>query len=169
MGPLSPGQQAALRQAADRLQRFDAPWLEERRKWLETLEPMLQRQPGWQEAVMQAHAGRLENRTPEYRAVFEHNLNLITGAVAEVIGQMTERQHAKTREELDDLRGKLHKLMDRPARQAALQPAPSQRPVLLSIGPNLRRKTDTPHQLLHFGPVADRVENRRVAEEGHAA
>ena len=112
MGRLSPGQQAALRQASDRLQRFDAPWLEERRKWLETLEPMLQRQPGWQEAVMRAHAGRLDNRTPEYRAVLEHNLGLITGAVAEVIAQMTERQHRKTREEIDALADALDSATD---------------------------------------------------------
>ena len=36
LGRLSPGQQAALRQASDRLQRFDAPWLEERRKQLDS-------------------------------------------------------------------------------------------------------------------------------------
>jgi hypothetical protein len=169
MGRLSTSQQAALRQAAERLQRFDAPWLEERRKWLETLEPMLQRQPGWREAVMEAHAGRLENRTPEYRAVLEHNLGLITAAVAEVIGGMTERQHGKASEELDDLRNKLHKLMDRPFEQAALQPASSQGSLLSSVGPNLPGKTDTPHQIMHLRPVADGVENGRVAEEGHAA
>ena len=169
MGRLSPGQQAALRQASDRLQRFDAPWLEERRKWLETLEPMLQRQPGWQEAVMQAHAGRLDNRTPEYRAALEHNLGLITAAVAEVIAQMTERQHRKTRDELGDLRGKLYKLMDRPARQTGIEPPYSSPLVKLEIARCSLGQTDTPHEFLHLGPVADGVENRRLAEEGHAA
>ena len=82
---------------------------------------------------------------------------------------MTERQHRKTREEIDDLRGKLHKLMDRPARQAGLEGPYSS----LAVKPGIARRspgqTDAPHQFLHLGPVADGVENRRVAKEGHAA
>ncbi len=168
-GRLSDEQQAALRGAADRLQRFDRVWLSERRNWLETLEPLLQREPGWQDAVMEAHTRRRANRSPEYHAVFEHNLDQTSAAVAEVIALMTERQHRNAREALADLRGKLQKLMDRPPRQAALQPATPPPSFPLAVRRELAGKTDPPHQLLHLGPITDGIENRRLAEEGHAA
>ena len=114
LGRLNAEQQAFLREAANGLVRFDKAWLEDRRNWLRTLEDLLQREPGWQEAVMQAYEARIALRSPEYREAFEHNMGLITRAYAKVLSSMTERQEEKARDEIEDLRRMIRKLMERP-------------------------------------------------------
>jgi len=123
LGRLSPEQKAVLREAANGLVRFDKAWLAERRAWLRTLEDLLRREPGWQDAVMRAYEARIALRSPEYREAFEHNLGLITAAYAAVLSSMSERQREKAADEFDDLRRTLRKLMDRP--ETALRPAPA--------------------------------------------
>ncbi len=115
VGRLDADQRAVLRGASDRLQRFDRAWLEERRDWLETLETLLlAREPGWQDAVMAAYEARLATRTPAYRATFEHNLEQIAAAYAQVLSGLSEKQRAHVAREFEDLRRTLRKLMDRP-------------------------------------------------------
>lgn len=122
VGRLEPEQRAVLREAAGELQRFDRAWLEERRAWLETLQPLLLgRAPGWQAAVMAAYETRLEQRTPAYHATFEHNFEQITSAYARVLSSLTERQRSRAVKELQDLQRTLRKLMDQP-REAKRQP-----------------------------------------------
>lgn len=112
LGRLSDEQRAVLREASGQFERFDRAWLEERRSWLETLEPLLlSRPPDWQAAVMAAYEARLDQRTPAYQAAFEHNLDLIAKAYAQVLSMMSERQRDSTRREFDDLQKKLRKLM----------------------------------------------------------
>ena len=111
---MSAEQKAVLREAAGELVRFDKAWLEDRRNWLRTLEDLLEREPGWQDAVMQAYEARIAMRSPEYRQAFEHNMDQITAAYAKVLSSMSARQREKTAEEFDDLRRTLRKLMDRP-------------------------------------------------------
>lgn len=111
LGRLSPAQQDILRAASRSLQRFDKAWLEERHQWLDTLEPLMQREEGWQQAVSAAYDARQKNRTPEYHATFEHNLDVITRAIAEVINQASERQQRRAVEEIEDIRGKVEKLI----------------------------------------------------------
>ena len=114
LGRLNRDQQAYLREAAEGLVRFDKAWLEDRRNWLSTLEDLLQRESGWQEAVMQAYEARIARRAPEYVEAFEHNMGLITRAYARVLSSMTERQEEKARDEIEDLRRMIRKLMERP-------------------------------------------------------
>ena len=123
LGRLTSEQEAALRKAANGLVRFDKAWLAERRAWLSTLEDLLEREPGWQDAVMQAYEARLALRSPEYRQAFEHNLGLITVAYAEALSTMTERQHENARDEIEDLRRTLRKLMDKPETALLALPA----------------------------------------------
>jgi hypothetical protein len=114
LGRLSAEQKAVLRAAAGELVRFDKAWLEDRRNWLRTLEDLLAREPGWQDAVMRAYEARIAMRSPEYRQAFEHNMDRITAAYAEVLSSMSTRQRENAAEEFDDLRRMLRKLMDRP-------------------------------------------------------
>lgn len=111
IGRPSPAQQKRLKLAAESMQRFDAAWLAEREDWLTTLELLLQRQPGWQDALRAAHARRTADRPPDYRAIVDHNLDVITGAVADVLNQMSPKQYQRAQKEIEDLRGKLRKLI----------------------------------------------------------
>lgn len=127
MGRLSSDQKRILRRASRDLERFDKAWLEERRGWLHRLEPiLLERAGGWQQTVMEDYESRLEQRTPEYHATLNHNIERISEAIAEVIDTMTVRQHTKTRDELDDMRSTLRKLMRQ--QTTALSPSGRGRP-----------------------------------------
>jgi hypothetical protein len=112
LGRLSREQKAILREASNKLVRFDKAWLDEGRAWLTKMENLLQREAGWQEAIMQAYDARASLRSAEYRAAFEHNMGLVTQAYAEVIGTMSERQRKRAQNEFDDLRRMLTRLMD---------------------------------------------------------
>ena len=115
LGRLSDEQRAVLREASGQFERFDRAWLEERRSWLETLEPLLlSRPPGWQAEVMAAYRARLDQRTPAYRAAFEHNLNVTAAAYAQVLSSLSDRQRSSARREFNNLKEKLHKLMAQP-------------------------------------------------------
>lgn len=111
LGRLMPEQKAILHDAAFQLQRFDRTWLEDRRRWLERIDPLLQREPGWQQAIRDAHTKRRENRTPEYMARFEHNLDIVAQATANVLNGMSERQLKHARKEIGKIRKKIQKLI----------------------------------------------------------
>ena len=118
LGRLTAKQKTVIREASGSLQRFDHAWLEDRHQWLENLEPLLQRKEGWQEAVMDLYRSRKQNRAPAYTEAYENNLAIISQAVSEVIGMMTEEQKRRAVEEIDDLRRKIQKLIDDRQQQA---------------------------------------------------
>ena len=111
LGRLTPEQNVVIETAAASLMRFDAAWLEERARWLETLSGLLEREPGWQEAVMKALAERDQNRTEAYRAAYAHNAVIINDSIAEVLNLRTDKQDSRLRRELDDFRRDLKKLI----------------------------------------------------------
>jgi hypothetical protein len=71
---------------------------------------LLQREPGWQQAVQAAYRARRDNRLPHYRDSLQHNLGLINAAVADVLNQQTGEQRARLARELGELRARLLQL-----------------------------------------------------------
>lgn len=121
-GPLQSTQKERLRAATESLLRFDNAWLEERSLWLKTLEPLLRREPGWQQRVQAAYAARKAQRTPRYREYLAHNLGVISEALADVLNQLDSEQRKRMAREIDDLRSRLRELAAAP-RTAWLQSA----------------------------------------------
>jgi hypothetical protein len=113
-GRLQPAQQRRLREAVAGLVRFDSAWLEDRARWLRQLEPLLEREPGWQQAVQAAYHARREDRSPRYRDNLRHNLDVINPAVAEVLNQLSDKQRARLARELEKLRLRLLRLSGSP-------------------------------------------------------
>jgi hypothetical protein len=111
LGRLTQEQKTILREASGKLVRFDKAWLDERRAWLEKMQNLLQREPGWREGILNAYKEREALRSPEYKAAFEHNMSLATQAYAEVLNTMTERQRKNAEDEFEDLRRLLRGLM----------------------------------------------------------
>ena len=104
LGRLDAKQRAGLRRAADRLQRADAAWLAEREQWIATLAEILQRQPGWQQRLRDALAERESRYAAAHRALYQHNVGVIHGAIAELLNSRSERQDRRLRRELSNLR-----------------------------------------------------------------
>lgn len=112
MGRLNEEQKEVLREASVKLVRFDKAWLDERRAWQEKMQNLLRREPGWREGILEAYEAREALRSPEYKAAFEHNIQLATQAYADVINTMTDRQRQKTADEFEDWRTLFRGLME---------------------------------------------------------
>ncbi len=103
LGRLDKNQKQILQDAVRELQRADGVWLSERQRWLERLAVLLQREPGWQDALRSAVANQEAFNSPEYHAVFDHNAQVIYAALADVLNARGERQDKRLRGKLEDL------------------------------------------------------------------
>ena len=119
LGRLSRPQKELLLEASGQLWRSDRTWLSERTEWLDRMEKLLQRKPGWQQAVRDAVAARDENVSPDYQRIFQHNLDVINQVVAELLNGRSEKQDRHLRKKLADLRGDLQTLVAQGVERAA--------------------------------------------------
>jgi hypothetical protein len=113
-GRLRPEQEAVLLRAAESLHRFDTDWLEDREQWLKTLDPLLQRNPGWQESIKTAYANREDLQSAQYRENMEFNMDVVSQATAEILNQLTAKQRKHVFAELENLRSIIRKLLTKP-------------------------------------------------------
>jgi hypothetical protein len=119
LGRLTDAQRDRLRAASLELRRSDSIWLQERAAWLQRLDILMQRQPGWQQRVREAIALRDETVSEQYSATYEHNLEIIFSAIAAVLDSRSEQQDRRLRAELRDLREDLQSLIDQGQASAA--------------------------------------------------
>jgi hypothetical protein len=113
IGRLDKSQKSRLLVAAERMKRFDAIWLEERAEWLQTLEVILQRKPGWQQDFQSAHLQREANRPAAYNSALDHNISVVSAGIADVLNSRSARQKDRTVRELNDMREMLRNLMEK--------------------------------------------------------
>ena len=111
-GRLNDGQKAILLQAAESLQRFDAVWVEDHEKWLNTLGPLLQRKPGWEDAIREAYANRTRQRSPQYTQLLEYNMEVVSQAIADVLNRLSDRQRKHVDDEIEDFRSLVQRLLE---------------------------------------------------------
>jgi hypothetical protein len=111
LGRLTKRQRERLQLASEALERSDGVWLQERVAWLQRLGVMMQREPGWQQRVRQSVALRSETVSPRYLKIYEHNLDVIFAAVADVLNERTEKQDTHLRKELAMVREDLQTLI----------------------------------------------------------
>jgi hypothetical protein len=111
LGRLSPEQKQLLRLAAESLQRFDYAWLEERRAWLEELQAYLRREPGWQQAILDAIEVREQARDTRYSEAYLYNQRIINGAIAGAFNLRSDKQSARLKRALDRFREDLNSLI----------------------------------------------------------
>ena len=104
MGRLNDSQKETLAKAMEDIQRFDVIWLDDRQQWLHKLESLLQREPGWQQAILLAHSEREKLRSQQYRDLFSHNSAVINRAIATVFNQRNAAQDARLARELARLK-----------------------------------------------------------------
>ena len=120
VGRLTSEQKLQLQHASDSLQRFDSAWLGDRELWLQKLDKLLNREPGWQQAVLDAHAGRERTRNPEYQSILRHNGQILSEAISRLLNQLDDKQSKRLIKEINDLRKDLQKLSSKPNSVASL-------------------------------------------------
>ncbi|NQX87165.1 MAG: hypothetical protein HRT77_00725 [Halioglobus sp.] len=104
LGRLSREQQEQLLAASRRLLRSDAAWLSERAAWLEKLEVVLERKPGWEQRLRDAVVANRESLPSDYVRIYENNMEVIFAAVAELLNERSERQTKYLQSRLAELR-----------------------------------------------------------------
>lgn len=121
IGRLQPDQKAELVTACAEMRRSDTLWLQARAQWIARLELILQREPGWQDALREALAQRGETVSDDYRSTYDHNARVIQLAVVGLLNSRSERQDAHLRRELGKLRRDLAALVEQgePATEVA--------------------------------------------------
>ena len=112
LGRLDWGQRAILESAAAELQRSDGIWLEEREQWVQRIEELVLREPGWQQGVRDMLANRDATTSPEYLEVYEHNTAVIYAAMARLLNTRTGKQDKRLRKEIANFREDLVTLME---------------------------------------------------------
>lgn len=111
LGRLSSNQREILHEASAELQRMDGLWLQERAAWLDNLTRLLRREPGWKQELRALKSNREQNSSPEYSAMYAHNLVVIERAIAEVVDSRSEKQDKRLRGKLRNLREDLEGLI----------------------------------------------------------
>lgn len=112
MGRLDTAQRETLRDAVQGLQRSDGIWLEERARWIDRLETILQREPGWEERLRAAIDTREDTVSEAYNATYENNLWVVHQAIASTINSRNDKQDRRLRREIQDLREDLGVLIE---------------------------------------------------------
>jgi hypothetical protein len=115
-GRMNPDQKRRLQLAADSLLRFDARWLADRELWIRKLDSLLKREDGWQQAVLDAHGNRERMRSSQYQFVLDHNMAILSTALADVLNQLDSKQRQKLIKKIAGLRKDLQKLGKPPTR-----------------------------------------------------
>jgi len=112
-GRLTDRQEDTLLRAAGSLRRFDSVWLEDHEQWLNTLGPLLKREPGWEQAIRVAYANGTLQRSQEYTDLLEYNTEVVSTAFAEVLNSMNEKQRKHVFAEIEDLRSQVQRLLSK--------------------------------------------------------
>ncbi|MEQ8262462.1 DUF6279 family lipoprotein [Pseudohaliea sp.] len=111
LGRLDDGQEQRLAVAVAELERIDGEWLAVRAAWIERLEEILAKEPGWQERLRASVRDWAEWVPESYIAGTNHNSAVVLSAVTDVLAQRSERQQARLERELAALERDLGKLM----------------------------------------------------------
>ena len=91
--------------------RSDKSWLQERAGWFTQLGVLLEREPQWQLRVREAVVARRKTISPEYLRIYEHNMGIIYGIVAQLLNERSEQQDRHLRKKLSELREDLEILI----------------------------------------------------------
>ncbi len=111
-GKLNDEQEQKLQRAAESMQRFDLPWLEDRELWLGKMIKLLQREPGWQHAIMQAYQQRDENRSEEYELTLEHNIQVLSETFAAILNDLDDRQRSRFLKKIEKYKISIEQLIN---------------------------------------------------------
>lgn len=112
MGRLDSEQRELLRDSSLELLRSDGVWLTERAAWIDMLQRVLRREPGWQQALREAIASRDDTVSAAYRDTYAHNAGVIYATLAEVINSRSEKQDRRLRSEIGGLERDLETLIE---------------------------------------------------------
>ena len=96
-GRLSPEQRERVDYTASMLARSDSTWLGERAAWIDTMEGLLERKPGWQDEIrrtIEEWEAELDEETLE---LYDGNTLLVQELIVDIVNSRSERQDRRLR------------------------------------------------------------------------
>jgi hypothetical protein len=119
LGRLESEQIERVALTASSLMRSDATWLRERARWIDTMERLLEREPGWQEAIRRTIKGWEAQLDAATQELYEHNTDRVLQLIVDVANTRSARQDRRLRRRIAGLRDDIEALLPEEARAAA--------------------------------------------------
>ncbi|MEM1111808.1 MAG: DUF6279 family lipoprotein [Pseudomonadota bacterium] len=119
MGRLSREQKSLIESGVGALLRSDDIWVQERGAWNERLAVILQRAPGWQQALRDAVAARERDISPDYRDTYRHNSAALQATLVDLMNSRSAAQDRKLRKKLAGYREDFEELNEQGLRRMA--------------------------------------------------
>jgi hypothetical protein len=104
LGRLSDEQDRRVAKTVQALARTDSEWLDERAAWVDEMERLLAREPGWQEAIRRTIRNWESQLDETTLAVYDRNTRLVQELIVDVVNTRTERQDRRLRNRIGELR-----------------------------------------------------------------
>ncbi|MEE4280066.1 MAG: DUF6279 family lipoprotein [Halieaceae bacterium] len=111
LGRLAGDQVDRVALTAAALRRSDATWLRERERWIDTMERLLQREVGWQDAIRRTILGWEAQLDADTLALYQHNAELVQQLIVDVTNARSERQDRRLRRRIDAYRDDIAALL----------------------------------------------------------
>jgi len=100
LGSITPEQRKLIDSQLAELKRSDRTWLDERARWIDRVEKVLERKPRWQDNLKKLLIDREKNLSEDYLMVYEWNTSVIRNIVARNLNSRSKKQDRKLRKEL---------------------------------------------------------------------
>ena len=100
LGSISSEQERFLDSEILDLKRSDQTWLDERARWINRVEKVLERKPGWQNNLKTLLLNREKNLSEDYLAVYEWNTLVIRKILVETLNSRSRKQDQRLRKKL---------------------------------------------------------------------
>ena len=110
LGRLSTAQEERVERTAGALARTDREWLDERAAWVDDMERLLRREPGWQAAIRRSILNWEAQLDEATLAVYDRNTLLVQELIVDIVNGRSERQDRRLRNRIEDLRDDLSDL-----------------------------------------------------------
>ena len=100
LGSITPEQRKFIDSRVTGLKRSDRTWLKERARWIDRVEKLLERKPGWRDNLRKLLLDREKNLSEDYLKVYESNTSVIRNILVRILNSRSQKQDRKLRKEL---------------------------------------------------------------------
>ena len=100
LGSITPDQIKFIDSQLVDLKRSDRTWLDERARWMDRVEKVLERKRYWQDNLKKLLTDREENLSEDYLMVYEWNTSVIRNILVRTLNSRSKKQDRKLRKEL---------------------------------------------------------------------
>ena len=100
LGSLTRSQIEQVKVASGQLKRSAKIWLSERASWLDRVQAVMTREPGWKDKMRNLILARETNISKNYRRVYDWNTSVVRAVIVDLVNNTSEKQKKKLKREI---------------------------------------------------------------------